>query len=402
MVDNEKFLSPFQEKQMSFQPDFILEYAHFLGKNFSDEFNEIEVYAESFVALNGRPSQRFIDPRLIYTLKESHLKIKHGYCHLMMKSKVFKILILLYLSIQYSYGQNRVFGTVKIEESENQNSIVFIYDGNSKLLTETNENGFYEFYTEKKEMNVIFLLVGSQYIEEKIIIKNELELNVVFEKQTKVLSEVIIKGQKIREFELQRLNDVEGTSIYAGKKTEVILVDQSMANLASNNSRQIYSQISGLNIYQNDDAGIQLHIGGRGLDPNRTSNFSTRQNGYDISADVLGYPESYYTPPAEAIKNIQIIRGAASLQYGTQFGGLINFIMKEPPNKNFEFITRNSIGSNLLFTNFTSVGGKNKKFSYFSYYNFKRGNGFRQNSRFNSNNFYIHFNYAISTKASKF
>ena len=114
---------------------------------------------------------------------------------------------------------------------------------------------------------------------------------------------------------------------------------------------------------------------------------------------MLGYPESYYTPPAEAIKNIQIIRGAASLQYGTQFGGLINFIMKEPPNKKFEFVTRNSIGSNLLFTNFTSVGGKNKKFSYFSYYN-KRGNGFRQNSRFNSNNFYIHFNYAISTKAS--
>ena len=318
----------------------------------------------------------------------------------MMKSKVFNILLLLYLSIQYSYSQKRVYGTVKIEDSENENSIVFIYDGNSKLLTETNENGFYEFYTEKKEMNVIFLLVGSQYIEEKIIIKNELELNVVFEKQTKVLSEVIITGQKIREFELQRLQDVEGTSIYAGKKTEVILVDQSMANLASNNSRQIYSQISGLNIYQNDDAGIQLHIGGRGLDPNRTSNFNTRQNGYDISADVLGYPESYYTPPAEAIKNIQIIRGAASLQYGTQFGGLINFIMKDPPNKKFEFITRNSIGSNLLFTNFTSVGGKNKKFSYFSYYNFKRGNGFRQNSRFNSNNFYIHFNYAISTKTS--
>ena len=318
----------------------------------------------------------------------------------MMKSKVFKILLLLYLTIQYGYAQNRVFGTVKIEDSKNQNSIVFIYDGDSKLLTKTDENGFYEFYAEKKEMNVIFLLVGSQYIEEKIVIKNELELNVVFEKQTKVLSEVIITGQKIREFELQRLQDVEGTSIYAGKKTEVILVDQSMANLASNNSRQIYSQISGLNIYQNDDAGIQLHIGGRGLDPNRTSNFNTRQNGYDISADVLGYPESYYTPPAEAIKNIQIIRGAASLQYGTQFGGLINFIMKEPPNKNFEFVTRNSIGSNLLFTNFTSVGGKNKNFSYFSYYNFKRGNGFRQNSRFNSNNFYVHFNYTLSTKSS--
>ena len=38
------------------------------------------------------------------------------------------------------------------------------------------------------------------------------------------------------------------------EKTEVILVEQSMANLASNNARQIYSQIPGLNIYQNDDA----------------------------------------------------------------------------------------------------------------------------------------------------
>ena len=140
--------------------------------------------------------------------------------------------------------------------------------------------------------------------------------------------EIIARNEKV--FSLERLNAVEGTSIFEGKKNEVILVDQSMANLASNNSRQIFSQIAGLNIYQNDDAGLQLNIRGRGLDPNRTSNFNTRQNGYDISADVLGYPESYYTPPAEAIKNIQIVRGAASLQYGTQFGGLVNFVIKEP------------------------------------------------------------------------
>ena len=80
-------------------------------------------------------------------------------------------------------------------------------------------------------------------------------------------------------------------------------------------SRQIYSQVAGLNIFQNDDAGLPLNIGGRGLDPNRTSNFNTRQNGYDISADVLGYPESYYTPPSEGLGNIQIVRGAASLSY---------------------------------------------------------------------------------------
>ena len=316
-----------------------------------------------------------------------------------MKLKAYSFTIISVILISnISIAQNRVFGVINIEEEGFSKDDVFIYDDNNKFLTTTNKEGFYEFITEKNKMNIIFLLVGSQYIEREIEISAETELNINFQKQSKILSEIIIKGQKIKEFQLKRLKDVEGTAIYAGKKSEVILVDQSMANLASNNARQIYNQISGLNIYQNDDAGIQLHIGGRGLDPNRTSNFNTRQNEYDISADVLGYPESYYTPPSEAIKEIQIVRGAASLQYGTQFGGLINFIMKEPSNKKIELITRNTVGSNKLYTNFTSLGGKAKKLSYYSYYNYKIGEGFRENSDYISNNFYIHLGYDISKK----
>jgi Fe(3+) dicitrate transport protein len=88
------------------------------------------------------------------------------------------------------------------------------------------------------------------------------------------------------------------------------------ANKATNNARQIFAQVVGLTINESSDGGLQLSIGGRGLDPNRTSNFNTRQTVYDISADVLGYPESYYATPTEALEEIQVIRGA-SLQYGT-------------------------------------------------------------------------------------
>ena len=316
-----------------------------------------------------------------------------------MRLKEYKfILLIIIATFNVVKGQNKIYGLIEIEEDGFSNDQVFIYDGNNKFLTTTNKEGYYEFFTDKTQMNIIFLLVGSQYVQKEVNISKDTEINIVFEKKTEILSEVVIKGYKIREFQLKRLKDVEGTSIFAGKKSEVILVDQSMANLASNNARQIYNQISGLNIYQNDDAGIQLHIGGRGLDPNRTSNFNTRQNEYDISADVLGYPESYYTPPSEAIKEIQIVRGAASLQYGTQFGGLINFIMKEPTNKKIEFITRNTIGSNKLFTNFSSLGGTNKNFSYYTYYNYKIGDGFRNNSDFISNNLYTHLGYKIGDK----
>ena len=72
-VKNDDFLTPFQIKQMSFQPDFILEYAHYLGEHFKKQGHKnIQIFADSFVALNGRPSQRFIDPNIdLLSKKES-------------------------------------------------------------------------------------------------------------------------------------------------------------------------------------------------------------------------------------------------------------------------------------------------------------------------------------------
>jgi len=64
-VTNDKFLTEFQERQMSFQPDFILEYAHYIGDYYNKNgLNNVQVYAESFVTLNGRLSKRFIDPTI--------------------------------------------------------------------------------------------------------------------------------------------------------------------------------------------------------------------------------------------------------------------------------------------------------------------------------------------------
>ena len=64
-VNNSDFLTPFQEKQMSFQPDFILEYAHFLADHFrKDGHRNIEIYVENYVALNGRKSAPYINPEV--------------------------------------------------------------------------------------------------------------------------------------------------------------------------------------------------------------------------------------------------------------------------------------------------------------------------------------------------
>jgi len=61
-VDNREFLNAHQEKQMSMQPDMILEYAHFLGEYFrSKGVKNPSVRAEVYVTMNGRPSRLFID-----------------------------------------------------------------------------------------------------------------------------------------------------------------------------------------------------------------------------------------------------------------------------------------------------------------------------------------------------
>ncbi|HSD13189.1 MAG TPA: HTTM domain-containing protein [Flavobacterium sp.] len=75
-VNNSDFLTPFQEKQMSFQPDFILEYAHFLHDHYKKTgINDPEVRVESYVALNGRLSRKYIDPNV--NLAKENESFKH-------------------------------------------------------------------------------------------------------------------------------------------------------------------------------------------------------------------------------------------------------------------------------------------------------------------------------------
>lgn len=310
-----------------------------------------------------------------------------------MRLEVFKIIFLFSL---IGFSQKKVEGTIFFNTGEII-PFVEIYDEN-QYLTISDSQGkftFFSFLDEKK----LFFLIDDYTYEEIIDIKKEITHEIIIDINSVNLDEVTLIANKKKSFQLRKLKDVEGTTINAGKKNEVILLTQAIGNIASNNSRQIYSQIPGLNIFESDDAGIQLNIGGRGLNPNRSSNFNTRQNGYDISADVLGYPESYYTPPAESLKEIKIIRGAASLQYGTQFGGLVNFIFKEPEtDKKIELLSRNTLGSNNLYTNFTSLSGKKNKISYYTFFNFKEGEGFRANSNFNSKNAFLNINYNPSDK----
>ena len=213
------------------------------------------------------------------------------------------------------------------------------------------------------------------------------------------LSAVTVKGTQQRLSDVRLQTQTAGTTIYAGKKNELIDLNTTPANTAINSVRQVYAKVPGINIIENDEAGIQLGIATRGLNPNRTTEFNSRQNGYDIAADPIGYPETYYTPPTDGLDAIEIIRGAASLQYGTQFGGLLNFRFKQGPvDKPFELVTKQTAGSYGFFNSFNSIGGQDGKLNYYAFYDFKRGDGWRQNTGFNVHDAFVSFKYTLTPK----
>ena len=318
----------------------------------------------------------------------------------MTKSLVFSIILSLTCLIPV-LAQHRLSGIVRGTGNEAvAGCTVYLNNGNRQALTDsTGRFSFQELPSGRYVLQTTHLDFKAASVTTTITDQDQ-AIVISLSSRTETLNEVTVRDQQ-SDFGFTRMRGVESMGIYEGKKTEVIIPDQLVANLSTNNARQIYARVAGLNIWENDGAGLQLSVGGRGLDPNRTSNFNVRQNGYDISADALGYPESYYTPPIEAVGRIQIVRGAASLQYGTQFGGLLNFVMRKPvADRKLELVARQSVGSFGFYNTFTSVSGTVGKLSYYTFVQYKRGNGWRPNSNFTNYTAYADIDYRLSERTT--
>lgn len=197
------------------------------------------------------------------------------------------------------------------------------------------------------------------------------------------------------------LNYTEGLNLFSGKKTNTILLDPAKANLAANVSRLVFSQIPGLMIWDMSGSGTQINVGTRGTDPHRSIEMNMRQNGYSINSDVFGYPETHYTPPMQGIKKIDLVRGSAALQFGPQFGGMLNYIMKDgDTTKPISVEVEETTGSNNFFNSYISAGGQKGKWNYFAYYDDRRGDGWRNNASFSYQAFYANLKYSFSPRAN--
>ena len=190
------------------------------------------------------------------------------------------------------------------------------------------------------------------------------------------MEEVQVRADYDREVSGAFLPDVDGTKIHAGKKTSNIDLEQ-IPDISMDNYRQVISKTPGLVLAEENTP--LLSIGYRGYDPHRMQFFQVLEDGIPIHADMVGYPEAYYTPPLDAVESVEVVRGGAALMYGPQPAGAINFVMKKPPlDTPFTLESTNILGSFDMYSNFTSFGGTLGKFGYYGYYDHQQTDGFRE------------------------
>lgn len=214
---------------------------------------------------------------------------------------------------------------------------------------------------------------------------------------TEYLKEVIIKSWQRKD--ISRLPDVSNGFIISGKKNEVIELAGTNANIAIKTARQLFSKIPGVFVYDMDGSGNQLNIASRGLDPHRSWEYNIRQNGALLNSDMYGYPASHYSAPVESYERIELVRGTGSLQYGAQFGGMINYVTKKPDStKTPSFESINTAGSYNLLSTYNAISGTHKKISYYAYYYKRHLQGYRRNSESDATAQFVQLNYRFSDK----
>jgi Fe(3+) dicitrate transport protein len=215
----------------------------------------------------------------------------------------------------------------------------------------------------------------------RVVPDSLITLTVTLRREAQRLAEVSVTGHPAAPKPVAALPDVLDGAIYAGKKTQVIALDSLDVNAAQDVSRQVLGRVPGLNVSETAGAGFPSNgIGFRGLNPTQSIEVNVRQDGYNIVADPYGYPEAYFIPPAEALEQVQLVRGAPSLDFGSQFGGVVNYVIRDgtprsPPTARSRFTG----ASYATFDGFGDVGGGVGPLTYYGFVQYRNQRGWRPN-----------------------
>lgn len=99
------------------------------------------------------------------------------------------------------------------------------------------------------------------------------------------------------------------------------------------NFSEALRKAAGVNVRDEEGFGLRPNIGLRGLNPTRSSKVLLLEDGVPLAYAPYGDNASYYHPPIERFRSIEVLKGSGQIQYGpSTVGGVINYITPDPPS----------------------------------------------------------------------
>ncbi|MBC7745640.1 MAG: TonB-dependent receptor [Flavobacterium sp.] len=113
-----------------------------------------------------------------------------------------------------------------------------------------------------------------------------------------------------------------------------LINSKEIKNLAPVSLNEVLRKVTGVNVVDEEGAGLRVNIGIRGLDPDRSRNVLILEDGVPIALGPYGEPEMYFTPSIDKMAGIEVLKGSGQILYGPQtIGGIVNFFTADPPLK---------------------------------------------------------------------
>ena len=134
-------------------------------------------------------------------------------------------------------------------------------------------------------------------------------------------------------------------------------------------------KVPGVNVRDEEGFGLRPNIGIRGLNPTRSTKITLLEDGIPLAYAPYGDNASYYHPPIDRYRSVEVLKGASSLLFGPQtIGGVINYVTPNPPVE-FGGYVQGTLGNRDYVNGRVSIGGN----GFLLDYTRKQGNGARDN-----------------------
>jgi len=140
-----------------------------------------------------------------------------------MRLKDYSFIIIALLMSCSAIAQFQISGKVTDAVTGVAINDVDIYDKDAGVLATTDASGNYRFETQKTTLTLVFFTYEYDVLETNLSISSDAVHNFKLKELSEQLTAIEITARKEKIFQIERLKDVEGTAIYAGKRQKLFL-----------------------------------------------------------------------------------------------------------------------------------------------------------------------------------